>query len=242
MTNAPGSLVGRYGQEDLELLNTEERRRFIDDAPESLAWEILYRKEPELYERLIAGERIHPRVLDALPDARTVVEVAAGTGRLTCSLSTRYDRVVAVEPAASLRELLTRKRLSGVVIVGGYFDAIPVPDGAADLVVSCSAFTTVDGHGGAAGLAEMERATAPGGTIAFVWPAEVEWLTDRGFTYESFDGDMDVDFGTVDNAVELARIFYPAAADQIRARGNAHVPYDLLGMNPPRDWAHKRVL
>jgi hypothetical protein len=52
---------------------------------------------------------------------------------------------------------------------------------------------------------------------------------------------MAVSFATVEEAVELARIFYPGAADEIAARGIAEVPYELLGMNPPRDIAYKRM-
>jgi hypothetical protein len=74
-----------------------------------------------------------------------------------------------------------------------------------------------------------------------VWPSDIEWLQERGFTYESFDGEMYVAFRSVEEAVELARIFYPDAVDAIVARGSAEVPYDLLGMNAPRDWAWMRV-
>jgi hypothetical protein len=85
----------------------------------------------------------------------------------------------------------------------------------------------------------MERVASE--VVAIVWPADVDWLIANGFTYESFDGDMDVDFGSLDEAVELARIFYPDAVDEIVARGSPRVPYAVLGMNAPRDWAYKRT-
>jgi hypothetical protein len=51
-----------------------------------------------------------------------------------------------------------------------------------------------------------------------------------------------MDFASPAEAVELATIFYPEAAAEIRARGERQVPYDLLGVNPPRDLAYKHIL
>jgi hypothetical protein len=47
-------------------------------------------------------------------------------------------------------------------------------------------------------------------------------------------------FTSGEEAVELARIFYPHAVDEIVRRGQPWVPYDLLGTRPPRDVAFKR--
>jgi hypothetical protein len=117
-----------------------------------------------------------------------------------------------------------------------------VDDGWADLAVSCSAFTADPIHGGECGLAEMERITRRGGIVAFVWPSDVEWLCERGYSYESFDGEMSVEFESLDEAVELAGIFYPDAVEEIIRRGERHVPYEVLGTNAPRDlaWRAKR--
>ena len=40
-------------------------------------------------------------------------------------------------------------------------------------------------------------------------------------------------------AVELTEIFYPRAAAEVRAAARARVPYEVLGINPPRDLAFK---
>jgi SAM-dependent methyltransferase len=245
VTKAPPPLVARYTEDDLELFfDDEERRRFVKRPPDPglIAWQLLYRKEPELYARLIEGEHIAPAVLDALPDADVVVEVAAGTGRLTRYLAGRYPRVVAVEPAAPMCELLKRERLANVDVRRGFFDAIPVADDYADLVVACSAWISDPAHGGDPGVHEMERVARSGGTVAFVWPADVDRLRDLGFEYECFDVDMEVEFSSLEDALELARIFYPDAVEEIERRGSASVPYAVLGVNhPPRDWAWKRV-
>lgn len=246
-TSAPPTLVARYGPSDLDLLEPGARRRFVPEgagwetvAPQ-VAWELCYRKEPELYDRLVAGEAIHPAVVARLPRAARCVEVAAGTGRLTRHLVAVCERVVAIEPAAPLRSILA-ERLPQVEARSGYFDDTGLSDDAADLVVSCSAFTSDDVHGGERGLAELERICAPGGTIAFVWPAGVDWLMQRGFTYERFDASgMAVDFGTPSEAVGLAAIFYPHAVEEIARRGSALVPYPILGINPPCDIAWRRT-
>ena len=247
-------LCRRYTRDDLKVLNEEEARRFLggrDRDPQkevALAWELLYRLEPELYDRLVRAESIHVSVLDRLPrHVTTIVEVAAGTGRLTSTLIDRCDHLIAVEPAASLRTILVKKmaaRNEGATrseVVPGFFDSLPVSDRSAELVISCSAFTPDPVHGGDAGLAEMERVCAAGGQVIFVWPNHPEWLVERGFIYESFSGEMALEFASVTEATELAAIFYPRALQEVRRRGERFVPYELLGINPPRDLAHKKI-
>ena len=124
-------------------------------------------------------------------------------------------------------------------MIRGFFDQLPLPDDYADLVVACSAFTPAPGHGGEAGLAEMERVCRPGGCVAIIWPNHLDWLAARGYRYVSFPGPMSVEFGSYREAVELAEIFYPEAADEVRRRGRRTVPFEVLGINPPRDLAFK---
>ena len=248
----PGrELPKRYTAADLGVLTRGEMRRFAragdvdprDDV--TLAWELLYRLEPELYDRLVSAERLHPGVLDWLPrKAGRIVEVGAGAGRLTVELAGRGREVVAIEPAKPLRRILTRKLAEAghgnrVRVADGFFDDLPVASDSADLVVACSAFTPAPGHGGAAGLAEMERVCRPGGCVAIIWPNHLDWLAAHGYTYVSFPGPMSVEFGSYREAVELAGIFYPRAAEEVRRRGRRTVPFEVLGINPPRDLAFK---
>ena len=243
------NLCGRYTAADLRALSAEERRRFVgpdSQADPTLAWELLYRLEPELYDRLVRAERIHPGVLDWLPQTvDRIVEVGAGTGRLTLELLARAVEIVAVEPAAPLRELLTTRLAKAehghrARVVDGFFDDLPLPDDWCELVVTCSAFTPEPAHGGDAGLAEMERVCRPGGCVAIVWPNSLSWLAARGYRHVSFgDDQMFVEFATVEEAVELTEIFYPDALDEVRQQGQPRVPFATLGVNPPRDVAFK---
>ena len=241
----------RYTVADLAVFTPEEARRFVPQGngdPQDnmvLAWELLYRLEPELYDRLATVERLHPEVVRWMPGrVDRIAEVGAGTGRLTMELVTRGRQVVAVEPALPLRRILRGKLAAAeggdrVRVVGGFFDQLPLPDDFADLVVACSAFTPSSGHGGDVGLAEMERVCRPGGCVAIIWPNRLDWLTARGFRYVSFPGPMSVEFASYREAVELAGIFYPRAADAVRQRGERRVPFEVLGINPPRDLAFK---
>jgi len=241
----------RYTAADLRVFTPEEASRFVphgDGDPRTdivLAWELLYRLEPGLYDRLASAERLHPGVLGWLPrTAERIAEVGAGTGRLTLELIDRGREVVAVEPARPLRHILRRKLAAAdhgdrARVIHGFFDQLPLPDDFADLVVACSAFTPASGHGGEAGLAEMERVCRPGGCVAIIWPNNLDWLAARGYRYVCFDGPMSVEFASHEEAVELAGIFYPGVAEEVRRRGLRRVPFEVLGINPPRDLAFK---
>jgi SAM-dependent methyltransferase len=244
-------LRSRFVPADLAAFSPEEARRFIPEegadprTDASLEWELLYRLEPELYDRLASAEHLHPDVVAWLPrDLDRIAEVGAGTGRLTLELLGRARQVVAVEPAQPLRRILERKLSTAAHgdrahVVPGFFDELPLPDDFANLVVACSAFTPATEHGGEAGLAEMERVCRPGGCVAIIWPNHLDWLTAHGYEYVSFPGPMSVEFESYPEAVELAEIFYSHAADEVRRLGLRTVPFEVLGINPPRDLAYK---
>ena len=235
------------------MLSCDELSRFAPGgnadlgADVTLAWELLYRLEPELYDRLVSAERLHPGVLNWLPrHADRIVEVGAGAGRLTLELAGRGREVVAIEPAGPLRQILTRRLAEAghgdrARVIPGFFDDLPVASGSADLVVACSALTPAAGHGGDTGLAEMERVCRPGGCVVIIWPNHLGWLAAHGYEYVCFAGPMSAEFASHAEAVELARIFYPRAVGDVRRRGQRRVPYDVLGINPPRDLAFKQV-
>jgi SAM-dependent methyltransferase len=89
---------------------------------------------------------------------RLVVEVGAGTGKLTRALSLVAPRVVAVEPDPRMREL------GGGV--DGTAEALPLGDGEADAVVAGSALHWFDLE---RALPEFRRVLRDGGRLAFAW-------------------------------------------------------------------------
>jgi len=243
----------RYTAADVGVLTKAEAKRFVgcsagDPRTDiTLAWELLYRLEPELYDRLVGAERLHPDVVEWLPhNLDRIVEVAAGTGRLTLELVGRAREVVAIEPAAPLREMLEQKLALAdhghrAHVRDGFFDHLPVSDRWTDLVIACSALTPAPGHGGEAGLAEMERVCRTGGCVVIVWPNHLPWLAAHGYEYVSFDGAMFVEFASHEEAAELTEIFYPGGVEEVRRRRLRVVPYDVLGINAPRDLAYKMI-
>ena len=148
-------------------------------------WLLVYLLAPDRWDSLSRAEELPPPIVEALPAGRRVLEVAAGSGRLTCLLAGRADLMVAVEPSAPLRALL-RRRAPGAMVVGGLGQALPVRDGWADLVVSCAAFGPDGPWGGEAVCAELERCAAPGGAVALLGPEQPAWFEARGYRRTHF--------------------------------------------------------
>ena len=98
-------------------------------------------------------------------EASDIVDLGAGTGKLTRSLVALGHRVTAVEPLDEMRAQLASVR-PDVRALGGSAEAIPLPDGSADVVVSAQAFHWFD-HDDA--LPDIARVLRSGGHIALVW-------------------------------------------------------------------------
>ncbi len=106
-----------------------------------------------------------------------VVDLGAGTGKLTRSLAALGHHVVAVEPLGEMLDRL-RATVPGVTAVTGSAESMPLPDGAADVVACAQAFHWFDQE---AALAEIARVLRPGGRIALVWNVRderVPWVSE----------------------------------------------------------------
>jgi SAM-dependent methyltransferase len=145
-------------------------------------WTLVYHLEPERWDALARAEPIHPSVLAALPTGRgRVLEIGAGSGRLTVHLAERYASLIAIEPSAGLARLL-RSRLPEVCVVEAWAEALPFPDHWADLTAASGVLgpdPTV--------LNELERVTAVGGEIMLISPEQPEWFEGNGWRRSSFD-------------------------------------------------------
>jgi SAM-dependent methyltransferase len=93
-----------------------------------------------------------------------VLDLAAGTGKLTRALLAFGLDVVAVEPQGSLREKLI-ERIGAERVREGMAEAIPLPDSSAAAVTVADAFHWFD-RGRA--LEEIRRVLRPGGGLAIV--------------------------------------------------------------------------
>jgi SAM-dependent methyltransferase len=95
--------------------------------------------------------------------AELVVELGAGTGKLTRAVASLGVRVVAVEPDPRMLGVLRELGLEGV---DGSAEAIPFGDGVADAVVAGSSLHWFELE---LALPEIHRVLRPGGRFAFGW-------------------------------------------------------------------------
>jgi SAM-dependent methyltransferase len=113
-----------------------------------------------------------PELLDLLPvpDGATVLDLGAGTGKLTRVLAARYAHVIALEPLAEMRAILA-ERVPAAEPLPGIAEAIPLADAAVDAVVVGQAF-----HWFANDVAVLEiaRVLRPGGILARMWNEAVD--------------------------------------------------------------------
>jgi SAM-dependent methyltransferase len=104
---------------------------------------------PELLNRLPVG-----------PDAR-VVDLGAGTGKLTRLLASAYSGVVAVEPDPAMRRLIDAGEP-----VAGSAEAIPLAEASVDAVFAAEAFHWFDWD---RAVPEIARVLRPRGVLALLW-------------------------------------------------------------------------
>jgi SAM-dependent methyltransferase len=103
-------------------------------------------------------------VLEMAP-GRRVVDLAAGTGKLTQVLVSEGADVVAVEPLDRMRAAL-EQTVPGVRALAGTAEQIPLPDASADAVFAAQAFHWFDGP---RALEEIARVLVPGGVAGLLW-------------------------------------------------------------------------
>jgi SAM-dependent methyltransferase len=96
---------------------------------------------------------------------RTVIDLGAGTGKLTRLLVPLGARIVAVEPLAEMRAKL-EEVLPAVESLDGTAEDIPLPDGAADVVTCAQAFHWFNFE---LAFPELHRVLADDGLLVLVW-------------------------------------------------------------------------
>jgi ubiquinone/menaquinone biosynthesis C-methylase UbiE len=144
----------------------------------------IYNKEADNYERLVSREDYQGHILESIRkvisiEGLDVVEMGAGTGRLTCMLAPFAKSIVAYDSAAAMLEVASQ-RLSNMGLKNWRTEvadhrSLPAQDNVADLAISGWSIcylvdwnrkdwqTELD-----KGLCEMERVVKPGGTMIII--------------------------------------------------------------------------
>ncbi|MGI8606668.1 MAG: class I SAM-dependent methyltransferase [Gaiellaceae bacterium] len=116
-----------------------------------------------------------------------VLDLAAGTGKLTRMLTPTGAELVAVEPLGGMRVRL-EESLPGIRALEGTAEAIPLPDASVAAVTVAQAFHWFDGH---AALGEIHRVLARGGRLGLLWNVKDEdedWIAQLGEIVEPHRG------------------------------------------------------
>jgi ubiquinone/menaquinone biosynthesis C-methylase UbiE len=122
-----------------------------------------------------------PEAIDALirglclERQSVVVDLAAGTGKLTRDLTARFDRVIAIEPLAEMRVHLARTAPTAEALEGTA-ERLPLPDASADAVLVAHAFHWFNGR---RALDEIARVLRSGGGLGLLWNT-TPWEERRG--------------------------------------------------------------
>lgn len=122
-----------------------------------------------------------PEAIDWLlpADARDVLDLGAGTGKLTTRLVERGLDVIAVDPIPEMLELLSNS-LPDTPALLGTAEEIPLADNSVDAVLVAQAWHWFDPE---RAVKEVSRVLRPGGRLGLVWNTRDErsgWVKDLG--------------------------------------------------------------
>ena len=123
-----------------------------------------------------------------LRDGVSILDLGAGTGKLTRLLQFSGARLVAVEPVEAMRQTLAEK-VPGVTVLDGTAEAIPLADQSVHAVTIAQAFHWFDG---VRALRELHRVLEPSGRVGLVWNVRdesVEWVARLTELVDPYEGD-----------------------------------------------------
>jgi SAM-dependent methyltransferase len=162
---------------------------------------------PEAVALLVRELRIGP--------GRVVVDVGAGTGKLSAPLAATGATVIAVEPLPAMRERIAED-VPRAVPFAGTAERMALRDGAAHAITAAQAFHWFDGP---RALAEFHRVLAPGGRVGLVWNVRdrrVPWVAAFDALIDAVDPDRpDHQTGRWRSAWEETALFTPLAQAEV---------------------------
>ncbi len=126
-------------------------------------------------------------------DPQRVIDLGAGTGKLTRALVDRVEVVVAVEPDPAMRAALS-ERLPGTSVLAGTGEDIPLRQGYADAVLVGQAWHWIDPE---RAVPEVARVLRSGGILGLAWndrDEEDPWVRELSTLLREFGTSPDVGF------------------------------------------------
>ena len=144
------------------------------------------------------------------PASNSVLELGAGTGKLTASLVAAGNLVVATEPAAAMLAHLVARVSTPALRCAA--ERLPFRAGSFDIVVVAQAFHWFDPE---AALSEIARVLRPGGHLALVWNFRAESVPWARRLSEII-GREDLGAGEEMDDLNASRLFGPVATAEFR--------------------------
>jgi len=126
------------------------------------------------------------KTLDIVPQ-KTVVDLAAGTGKFTWLLAASGAKLIAVEPVEGMRRKFA-SLLPGIELLAGTAESMPLASASVDVVVAAQAFHWFQGE---SSLQEIHRVLKPDGQLGLVWNVRdesVEWIARITEIIDSYQG------------------------------------------------------
>jgi SAM-dependent methyltransferase len=142
-------------------------------------------------------------------EPRDVVDLGAGTGKLTRALVAHGHRVTAIEPLTEMLEHLS-ENAPGAFGMLGSAEVLPLPDAFADVVTCAQSFHWFD-HPVA--LTEIVRVLRPAGRLALVWNSRDDddpWMA----KLSAIIGNESVQDGDVGPVIDASGLFGPVEKTQ----------------------------
>lgn len=174
--------------------NAQELERCTQAVVWAIADLLVYNKCPEAYDSLeFHNWDFREITMITSLERKVVVDGGAGTGRVTLEAARTARQVFAVEPVARLRQFIRQRAsqvgLKNVFVIDGFLDAIPLPDGFADVLITSHAL----GWRFEDELREFERVVKGSGLIIHC-PGTAEVPTEEEFHSRLISPDWGYEF------------------------------------------------